>query len=130
MLHTLMIFQAILSVLMIITVLLQFGKGAEAGLMGGASEAVFTGGQQGNFLTKTTAVLAILFLSNSVYLARLQGRRASESLLANEAPVARSLNNDAEAKKAKAEAEAAEKAAKETKSPPAAEAKNSTETKK
>jgi len=127
-----MIFQAVLAVLMIIIVLLQFGKGAEAGLMGGASEAVFTGGQTGNFLTKATAVLAILFLGNSIFLARLQGQRASESLLANEAPVARALNNDAEEKKAKAEEEAAKQnAEKEAKAPTTTpEAKTTTETKK
>ena len=37
---TLMVFQAIISVLLIVVVLLQFGKGAEAGLLGGKSLAV------------------------------------------------------------------------------------------
>lgn len=105
MITSLMVLQAILSVFMIVIVLLQFGKGAEAGLMGGASDAVFSGGQRGNILTKITAILAILFLGNSVLLAKMQSNRSSQSLLVNEAPIARPLNNDAEEKKAKEQAE-------------------------
>ena len=48
MVTSLMVFQAIVSVLLILMVLLQFGKGAEAGLMTSASESVLTTGQQGN----------------------------------------------------------------------------------
>ena len=39
---SLMVFHAIISILLIVSVLLQFGKGAEAGLMSSASESVFT----------------------------------------------------------------------------------------
>ena len=96
MVQTLMIIQVVISVLLIITVLLQFGKGAEAGLMsgGGASDAVFSGAQKGNFLSKITTVLSILFLAGSVNLARLQGNKSSSSLLDTEAPVALPLNDD------------------------------------
>lgn len=104
MLTSLMIFQAILAVLMIILVLLQFGKGAEVGLMGGASDAVFSGGQRGNIFTKATVVIAVLFFGNSVMLAKMQSNRTSKSLLDNEAPVARPLNNDAMEKAAKEKA--------------------------
>jgi preprotein translocase subunit SecG len=92
---SLMILQAIVSVLLIISVLLQFGKGAEAGLMGGAGgESVFTGSQQGNILSKITVVLSIIFLGNSVLLARLQSSGTAKSLLDGEAPISRPLNND------------------------------------
>ena len=94
---TLMIFQAVVSVLLIIVVLLQFGKGAEAGIMGGgASDAVFSGSQKGNIMTKITAVLAILFLGNSILLAKIQTSKGDSSLLDSEAPVARPLNSDAD----------------------------------
>lgn len=86
--HSLMIFQGVVSVLLIIMVLIQFGKGAEAGLMSTA-DSVFTGSQKGNILTKITIVLSILFLGNSVLLAKFQGERGSKSLLDNEAPIAR-----------------------------------------
>ena len=70
---SLMVFHAIISVLMIILVLLQFGKGAEAGLMsGGGSESVLSTSQQGNILSKITTVLAIIFMANSIILAKIQ----------------------------------------------------------
>jgi preprotein translocase subunit SecG len=92
-----MIFQAVVSVLLIVIVLLQFGKGAEAGLMsGGGGESLMTGAQQGNILSKATVVLSILFMGNSVLLAKIQSEKAGSSLLDNEAPVARPLNSDAQ----------------------------------
>lgn len=105
MITSLMILQAITSVLLIIFVLLQFGKGAEAGLMTAAgSESIMSSSTRGNIMVKITTVLAILFLSNSILLARLQDSKYQKSILDSEKPVARSLNNDAEAKKAEAEA--------------------------
>lgn len=97
MVTTLMVFHAVISVLLIVMVLLQFGKGAEAGLMGGSSGEVFTASQQGNILSKITVVLAVLFLGNSVFLAKIQSNKSGSSLLDNEAPVAAPLNSDAAA---------------------------------
>ena len=95
MITTLMILHAIISVMMIGLVLIQFGKGAEAGLMsGGASDSVFSGAQQSNFLSKTTTVVAALFLGNSIYLAKLQSHRSAKSILDSEAPMAAPLNRD------------------------------------
>ncbi|RLA64107.1 MAG: preprotein translocase subunit SecG [Epsilonproteobacteria bacterium] len=98
MIEALMIFQGVVSVLLIIMVLLQFGKGAEAGLIsgGGSSDAVFSSAQQGNILSKITVVLAILFLGGSVNLARLQSKKSDKSLLDSEAPVAVPLSRDIE----------------------------------
>lgn len=96
---SLMIFQAIISILLILVVLLQFGKGAEAGLLGGgASEAVFSGSQKGNILSKITAVLAVLFLANSILLSKVQSSKTGSSLMDDEAPVSRRLNSDAPVK--------------------------------
>jgi len=52
-------------------VLIQHGKGADAGAAfgGGASGTVFGSKGSGNFLTKLTAILAIVFFSNSLLLA-------------------------------------------------------------
>jgi len=94
MVTTLMVLQGIVSIFLIITVLLQFGKGAEAGLMGGTSDSVMTGGQQGNVLSKITTFLAIIFLGNSVYLAKIQGSKNTQSILDSEAPIAQPLNRD------------------------------------
>ena len=93
MVDPLMIFHAIISVLLIVMVLVQFGKGAEAGLFA-STDSMMTGTQQGNILNKITVVLAILFLGNSVLLAKLQGSRTN-SKFDDEAPIARPLNSDA-----------------------------------
>lgn len=91
---SLMVLQALVSVLLIILVLLQFGKGAEAGLLsGGSSDSMMTGAQRGNILSKMTVVLAVLFLANSILLARIQSGSSEKSLLDNEAPVAAPLNS-------------------------------------
>jgi preprotein translocase subunit SecG len=92
----LMIFQAITSVFLIIVVLLQFGKGAEAGLMTAAgSESIMSSSTRGNIMVKITTVLAIIFLGNSILLARLQDTKYQKSLLDSEKPISRPLNSDA-----------------------------------
>ncbi len=92
---SLMVLQAIISVLLIITVLLQFGKGAEAGLMTAAgSESMMSSSTRGNIMSKITTVLAILFLGNSILLARIQDSKHQKSLLDNEKAIARPLNSD------------------------------------
>jgi len=97
MITSLMVFHAIISILLIVLVLLQFGKGAEAGLLsGGAGESVLSSSQQGNILSKITVVLSILFLGNSVLLAKLQSGKSETSLLDGEAPISRALNQDAQ----------------------------------
>lgn len=92
---TLMIVHGVISILLIVSVLLQFGKGAEAGLLsGGGGESVMSGGQKGNILSKITTVLSILFMANSILLAKIQSSNSSSSLLDGEAPIARPLNSD------------------------------------
>jgi preprotein translocase subunit SecG len=92
---TLMVFHALVSILLILMVLLQFGKGAEAGLLsGGASDAVFSGNQQGNILSRITLVLSVLFVLNCIVLAKMQSSNVGRSLLDSEAPVARPLDPD------------------------------------
>jgi preprotein translocase subunit SecG len=93
---SLMVLQAIISVLLIIVVLLQFGKGAEAGLMTAAgSESIMSSSTRGNVMVKITIFLAVLFLGNSILLARLQDTKFQKSILDTEAPVSRPLNSDA-----------------------------------
>jgi preprotein translocase subunit SecG len=93
----LMVFQAVISIFLIITVLLQFGKGAEAGLMTAAgSESMMSSSTRGNLMSKITTFLAILFLGNSILLARLQNTKHQKSLLDNEKAVSRPLNSDAQ----------------------------------
>ncbi|MEX0799164.1 MAG: preprotein translocase subunit SecG [Bacteriovoracaceae bacterium] len=97
MLTGLLIFHVVVCVLLTVVVLLQFGKGAEAGaMMGqGASQAVFTSATKGNFFTKMTTFLAIAFMLNSIALTTIKSKTAGESLFDDEAPVAAPLNTDA-----------------------------------
>jgi preprotein translocase subunit SecG len=94
----LIVLHVFICVLLIVTVLLQFGKGAETGaVMGmGASQAVFSSSAKGNFMTKTTTVLAIGFFINSIVLTTMKSKSANRSLFDSEAPVAAPLNSDAQ----------------------------------
>lgn len=99
MMTMLIVLHVLICVLLVVTVLLQFGKGAEMGAImgGGASQAVFSSSAKGNFLTKMTSFLAIAFMVNSIVLTTLKSRDAKRSLFDNEAPVAAPLNSDVEA---------------------------------
>ena len=67
--------EVLVSLLLIAVILLQRGKGEGAGVsFGGAAEAVF-GAQMGNVLTKSTIVLAFVFLVNTLFLSILVARR-------------------------------------------------------
>lgn len=69
----LLVFQVIVAVCLIGFILIQRGKGADAGTAfgSGASATVFGARGSGNFLTRTTTFLAILFLGNSLLLGYL-----------------------------------------------------------
>jgi len=99
MLTFLVVLHVVICVLLVVTVLLQFGKGAELGAVmgGGASQAVFSSSAKGNFMTKLTTILAIGFMVNSIVLTTVKSREAKRSLFDNEAPVAAPLNSDVQA---------------------------------
>ncbi len=71
--NVLLIIQILVALGIIGLVLIQHGKGADAGAAfgGGASGTVFGSKGSGNFLTKLTTVLAIVFFANSLMLAWL-----------------------------------------------------------
>lgn len=66
-------------------VLIQQGKGADVGAAfgGGASGTVFGARGSANFLTRTTAVLAVLFFANSLVLAYLATHRPVDESVIN-----------------------------------------------
>ncbi len=76
----LLVFQVVVAVSLIGFILIQHGKGADAGAAfgSGASSTVFGSQGTGNFLTKTTTVLAFLFLSNSLVLGYIATQRVVE----------------------------------------------------
>jgi preprotein translocase subunit SecG len=71
--NVLLIIQILVALGIIGLVLIQHGKGADAGAAfgGGASGTVFGSRGSGNFLTKLTTVLAVVFFANSLMLAWL-----------------------------------------------------------
>jgi preprotein translocase subunit SecG len=75
----LLVFHVLLSLAIIGLVLLQRGKGAEAGAAlgggGGASATVFGARGAANFLSRTTAVLATAFFISSLALAYIASDR-------------------------------------------------------
>ncbi len=76
----LLVAQVVIAVSLIGFILIQHGKGADAGAAfgSGASSTVFGSQGSGNFLTKATAVLAFLFLSNSLALGYMATQRVVE----------------------------------------------------
>ena len=67
----LLVFHFIIAVALIGLILLQQGKGAEAGASfgAGASQTVFGSGGSWNFFSKSTAALAAIFFATSISLA-------------------------------------------------------------
>ncbi|HLT23223.1 MAG TPA: preprotein translocase subunit SecG [Bacteriovoracaceae bacterium] len=94
----LVVVHVFICVLLVVTVLLQFGKGAEMGAImggGGASQAVFSSSAKGNFMTKLTTFLAVAFFINSIVLTTIKSKDSKSSLFDDEAPIASPLNSDA-----------------------------------
>jgi preprotein translocase subunit SecG len=77
----LLILQVLVAIALIGIILIQHGKGADAGAAfgSGASSTVFGAQGSGNFLTRTTSVLALIFLVNSLALAYIAGQRVQDN---------------------------------------------------
>jgi len=77
---------------LIVVILLQAGRGANMGAMfGGASQTVFGAAGAGTFLTKMTAVVAILFMLTTLGLAYLGQNRTSSVVRDYAPPVERTI---------------------------------------
>jgi preprotein translocase subunit SecG len=89
----------IIALLIIVLVLLQRGKGADAGAAfgAGASGTVFGARGSSNFFSRATAVLATVFFVSSLGLAYISSQTATrtDSLLENAAPVIEEEIDDA-----------------------------------
>ena len=73
----LLVLQVLVAVTLIGFILIQHGKGADAGAAfgSGASSTVFGAQGSGNFLTRTTTILAFVFLANSLGLGYIAKQR-------------------------------------------------------
>jgi preprotein translocase subunit SecG len=88
MLHTFLnVLHVFVCLFLILVVLLQQGKGGGLGGLGGAAATqVFGGRGAGNFMTRLTAICAVIFMLTSIGLAYLSsgGDRALRDLAAEE----------------------------------------------
>ena len=76
--------------ILVLTVLLQAGKGADIGaVFGGASTTIFGSSGAGNFLTRLTTAAAIVFMATSLTLTYGWSHRPSATLMPESATVAR-----------------------------------------
>lgn len=82
------ILHVIVSVGLILVVLLQTGKGAEVGaVFGGSSATIFGSSGAGNFLTRLTTGMAIVFMMTSLTLGYFAGKKPTATIFDNRAPV-------------------------------------------
>jgi preprotein translocase subunit SecG len=78
----------VVCVAMTIVVLLQQGKGADIGaVFGGSSQTVFGSSGAGNFLTRVTAGLAVVFFLTSISLAYFSNARVGGSIFDKGVPI-------------------------------------------
>ncbi|MPZ75177.1 MAG: preprotein translocase subunit SecG [Deltaproteobacteria bacterium] len=75
---------------LILVVLLQTGKGAEIGAVfgGGSSSTIFGSSGAGNFLTKLTTAMAIVFMITSLALGYFAGQRPTATIFDQRSPAA------------------------------------------
>ena len=97
----LLVVQVLLSISLIVLILMQHGKGADAGAAfgSGASATVFGARGSGNFLSRATTLIAILFFIVCLSLAYISSNRAapdsvSGSVTAQETEVVPAQEND------------------------------------
>lgn len=81
------ILHVVVSVGLILVVLLQTGKGAEIGaVFGGSSSTIFGSSGAGNFLTRLTTGMAIVFMITSLALGYFAGRKPSATIFDSRTP--------------------------------------------
>ncbi|MDH5353588.1 MAG: preprotein translocase subunit SecG [Gammaproteobacteria bacterium] len=97
----LLVVQVILSISLIVLILMQHGKGADAGAAfgSGASSTVFGARGSGNFLSRTTTILAALFFVVCMALAYLAVNRTGpasvvESVTTMESATTQTINSE------------------------------------
>jgi len=91
----LLVVQVFLALAIIGLIMLQRGKGADAGAAlgggGGSSGSVFGAQGAANFLSRTTAILAAAFFINSLVLATLSSRLQSDVSLTSGSVIEQSI---------------------------------------
>jgi preprotein translocase subunit SecG len=77
----LIVLHVLTSIVLVLVVLVQSGRGAELGAaFGGIGQSTFGRGQA-TFISKLTAVLAVIFMATSLSLSLIAGERQSQSVV-------------------------------------------------
>jgi preprotein translocase subunit SecG len=85
------VIHVIVSIGLILVVLLQTGKGAEVGaVFGGSSATIFGSSGAGNFLTRLTTGMAIVFMITSLTLGYFAGKKPTSTIFDSRTPVTES----------------------------------------
>src|SRR5688500_2356548 len=89
MIIAIIILHVIVCIGLILVVLLQTGKGAEVGaVFGGSSSTIFGSSGAGNFLSRLTTGMAIVFMITSLTLGYFAGRKPSATIFDSQQPAA------------------------------------------
>jgi preprotein translocase subunit SecG len=88
----------LVSILLIITVLLQPGKGDIGSVFGGTTESIFGASGAVPFLTKVTRVLAVLFIISSLTLGYFSTQGIKSSVVKEQTPVSVEQKSEAESR--------------------------------
>ena len=89
MIIAIIILHVLVSIGLILVVLLQTGKGAEVGaVFGGSSSTIFGSSGAGNFLTRLTTGMAIVFMATSLTLGYFTAKRPTATIFDNRTPAA------------------------------------------
>ena len=89
MIIAIIILHVVVSIGLILVVLLQTGKGAEVGaVFGGSSSTIFGSSGAGNFLTRLTTGMAIVFMVTSLALGYFTSRKPTATIFDNRTPAA------------------------------------------
>jgi len=87
MITAIIILHVIVSIGLILVVLLQTGKGAEVGaVFGGSSSTIFGSSGAGNFLTRLTTGMAIVFMATSLTLGYFTAKRPAATIFDSRTP--------------------------------------------
>src|SRR5215510_12294041 len=80
------IIHVLVSIGLILVVLLQTGKADMGAVFGGSSSTIFGSSGAGNFLTRLTSGMAIVFMITSLALGYFAGHRTSSTIFENRSP--------------------------------------------
>ncbi len=89
------------AVFLVIVILMQQGKGQEMGaVFGGSSQTVFGASGAGNFLTKATAVIAIIFMASAFFISYITAQKEKGINISSKYTAAKTVKSSMAAKKA------------------------------